>query len=130
MNDSMYVGLDVHKETIQVAVILRGQAKVGQEWSMRQDRKAAGRLSDKLRKLGQGGQVICCYEAGPCGYGFQRELAVLATRCMVVAPSLIPVKPGVRIKTDRRDARKLAEMLRAGELVEVEIGRASCRERV
>ncbi len=118
-NHSTYVGLDVHKETIAVAVIVGERGKVTEEWSMRHDHKAAERLASKVRKLAGGSEVICCYEAGPCGYGFQRELGALGTRCMVIAPSLIPVKPGVRIKTDRRDARKLAELLRAGELVEV-----------
>ena len=61
----------------------------------------------------------CCYEAGPTGYVLQRQLAAAGLDCRVVAPSLIPVKPGARIKTDRRDARKLAELLRAGLLTEV-----------
>jgi transposase len=63
--------------------------------------------------------VVCCYEAGPLGYALKRELEALGLRCVVVAPALIPVKPGDRIKTDRRDARKLAELLRAGLLTEV-----------
>jgi transposase len=65
------------------------------------------------------GEVVCCYEAGPCGYGLQRTLVGLGVRCLVVAPSLVPRKPGERIKTDRRDGRKLAGQLRAGELTEV-----------
>jgi transposase len=66
-----------------------------------------------------GGPVRFCYEAGPCGYVLQRQLQALGCECIVVAPSLIPVKPGERIKTDRRDAKKLAELLRAGLLTEV-----------
>jgi transposase len=65
------------------------------------------------------GELACCYEAGPCGYTLQRQLAKLGIGCQVVAPSLIPVRPGERIKTDRRDARKLAELLRADLLTEV-----------
>jgi len=65
------------------------------------------------------GPVVCCYEAGPLGYGLMRELEALGLRCIVVAPALIPIKLGDRIKTDRRDARKLAELLRAGLLTEV-----------
>jgi transposase len=65
------------------------------------------------------GVVLCCYEAGPLGYGLQRALLDQGLECVVVAPSLIPVKPGDRIKTDRRDARKLAELLRGGLLTEV-----------
>jgi transposase len=68
-----------------------------------------------------GGQVRFCYEAGVCGYALQRQIEAGggAVSCIVVAPSLIPRKPGERIKTDRRDARRLAELLRAGLLTEV-----------
>ena len=114
---STFVGLDVHKDSIQVAM-LTPQSSEPIQWSMQNDAKAAGRLVRKLRKQGTG-QILCCYEAGPCGYGFQREMLGLAMKCVVVAPSLIPIKPGQRIKTDRRDARKLAGYLRAGELTEV-----------
>ena len=66
------------------------------------------------------GEVRCCYEAGPRGYAVQRQIhRDSAVVCEVIAPSLIPVKPGERIKTDRRDARKLAELLRIGMLTEV-----------
>ncbi len=65
------------------------------------------------------GRVVCGYEAGPLGYGLQRRLIGRGLECVVVAPSLIPVKPGDRIKTDRRDARKLAALLRGGLLTEV-----------
>ena len=61
------------------------------------------------------------YEAGPCGYGLYRQLLALGHDCQVVAPSLIPKKPGERIKTDRRDARKLAQALRSGDLTAVEV---------
>lgn len=72
----------------------------------------------RLEQRGQG-EIECVYEAGPCGYTLQRQLRAAGIGCQVVAPSLIPVKPGERIKTDRRDARKLAEHLRAGLLTEV-----------
>lgn len=83
------------------------------------------------------GQVRACYEAGPCGYALQRQITHAGEMsCMVVAPSLIPSKPGERIKTDRRDARKLAELFRAGLLTEVqppseadEAARDLCRAR-
>lgn len=65
------------------------------------------------------GEMVCAYEAGPCGYALQRQLVGAGIECQVVAPSLTPVKPGERIKTDRRDARKLAQHLRAGLLTEV-----------
>jgi transposase len=65
------------------------------------------------------GELVICYEAGPCGYALQRRFVAAGVKCIVVAPSLVPVKPGERIKTDRRDAKKLAECLRAGTLTEV-----------
>jgi transposase len=65
------------------------------------------------------GEVVCAYEAGPLGYGLMRQLGERGVGCVVVAPALIPIKPGDRIKTDRRDARKLAELLRAGLLTAV-----------
>src|ERR1700721_1651002 len=71
-------------------------------------------------KLSRGGrQLLFCYEAGPCGYGIQRQLSHSGHDCVVVAPSLIPRKPGDRIKTDRRDAISLAKLHRAGELTAV-----------
>jgi transposase len=63
--------------------------------------------------------VQVCYEAGPCGYALQRQIATARVSCQVIAPALVPRKPGERIKTNRRDARKLAELLRAGLLTEV-----------
>ena len=63
--------------------------------------------------------MVCCYEAGPTGFALQRQLQAKSVDCRVIAPSLIPRKPGERVKTDRRDARKLAELLRAGLLTEV-----------
>ena len=65
------------------------------------------------------GPVRACYEAGPCGYALQRQLTTARVACQVIAPALIPRKAGERIKTDRRDARKLAELFRAGLLTEV-----------
>lgn len=77
--------------------------------------KLLGRLNQEF-----GGEVLLfCYEAGPCGYGLYRQLLALGQDCQVVAPSLIPKKPGERIKTDRRDASKLAQALRSGDLTAV-----------
>jgi len=75
--------------------------------------KLAGRLSPV------GNRLSFCYEAGPCGYGLQRLLAGCGHDCIVVAPSLIPTKTGDRVKTDRRDARMLAKLHRAGELTPI-----------
>ena len=76
-------------------------------------------LSKVLEKLGPRSAVHCCYEAGPTGYGLARALLAADWSCDVIAPSLIPKKSGQRIKTDRRDAIKLAQNLRTGELVAV-----------
>ena len=67
----------------------------------------------------EGEVLLFCYEAGPCGYGLYRQLIILGHDCEVVAPSLIPQKPGDRIKTDRRDAGKLSQLLRSGDLTGV-----------
>lgn len=111
-----YVGLDVHKDSISVALLDPERGLV--EWTCGGDTAAVDRLGRRLAKLA--GAVSCGYEAGPGGYHVQRRLAALGVACQVVAPSLIPVKPGQRVKTDRRDARKLAELLRAGLLTEVQ----------
>lgn len=112
-----YVGLDVHKQDIVVALLAPGvQAPV--TWELANEPRAVRRLAKKLVRE-SGGAVRSAYEAGPCGYVLQRQLKAEGVPCQVIAPSLIPAKPGERIKTDRRDARKLAELLRAGLLTEV-----------
>jgi len=114
---STFVGLDAHKDSIVVAMLLPG-AVLPVEWKLVNEPGAVHRLARKLERAAPGG-VRCCYEAGPGGYVLQRQLVAAGIRCTVVAPSLIPVKPGQTIKTDRRDARKLAELFRAGLLTEV-----------
>jgi transposase len=112
-----YVGLDVHKRTIAVAVLFPGRTESVQ-WEEAHDATVARRLARKLLREAPG-KVTCCYEAGPSGYVLQRRLRAEGVMCVVIAPSLIPVRPGSRIKTDRRDARKLGELLRGGLLTEV-----------
>jgi transposase len=112
-----WVGMDAHKNSIQVAAWLPEQA-APVEWREDTTPEAIRRLARRLQRLAPG-EVRACYEAGPTGYGLQRMLEHAGVICEVVAPSLTPVKPGVRIKTDRRDARKLGELLRAGMLTEV-----------
>ena len=113
-----FVGLDVHKDTVRVAVAESGRAgEVRDYGEIRNRPDALRRLVGKLEK--PGGSLRLCYEAGPCGYGIQRHLEGLGHDCDVVAPSLIPRRPGERIKTDRRDALKLAKLHRAGELTAV-----------
>jgi len=115
MNESItYVGMDVHKESIRVAMINPGQKELV-EWSQK---NSSVSLIKRLKRKATG-TLFCCYEAGPCGYALQRGFEKVGIECLVVAPSLIPRKPGERIKTDRRDAKKLARYLRSGDLTEV-----------
>jgi transposase len=113
-----YVGLDVHKDTISVALAEPGKRSEVREYGKIGNTPTA--LKTLVAKLTRGGGVLqLCYEAGPCGYGIQRQLTAAGHECVVVAPSLIPRKPGDRIKTDRRDAINLARLHRAGELTPV-----------
>ena len=113
-----WVGLDAHKSAINVAMRLPGQRNFV-EWKVANEPRSLKRLAKKLVRQAPG-EVRCCYEAGPCGYGLKRELEASASLVVeVVAPALIPRKPGERVKTDRRDARKLCELLEAGLLTEV-----------
>lgn len=113
-----FVGLDAHAESTAIGFAEAGRAAprfVGTVGARRAElRKALG-------KLGDPGSLMVVYEAGPCGYGLARELRGAGYRCEVIAPSMIPSKPGERVKTDRRDALKLASLARAGELVAVSI---------
>src|SRR5258706_15305512 len=113
-----YVGLDVHKESIVVAVASGGLRGEVREYGRIANTSTA--LDRLLRKLGGDGMRLrFCYEAGPCGYGIQRRLSTRGHECVVVAPSLIPKRAGDRVKTDRRDAASLAKLHRAGELTAV-----------
>jgi len=111
---STYVGLDVHKKDIVVALLLPHESEPT-IWTIRNEPRAIRRLAKRLRREAQG-EILCVYEAGPCGYVLQRQLRAEGIPTEIVAPSLIPVKPGERIKTDRRDAMKLAMAARAGTL--------------
>ena len=114
----MYVGLDVHKNTIEIAF-----AEGGRNDEVRHYGKIDSSLEalDKvIRKLASKGcDLSFVYEAGPCGYDIYRHLNSKGYDCMVVAPSLIPKRSGNRIKNDRRDAQMLARLHRAGELTKV-----------
>jgi transposase len=114
---SKHIGLDVHKERISVAVADKGR-RPPRYWGEIENRpEAVKRLLKRLRV--EGGRLRFCYEAGPCGYGLYRQLVAAGQDCAVVAPALIPRKPGERIKTNRRDSLSLARLDRAGELTEV-----------
>jgi len=114
---SKFAGLDVHKETIAVAVADAHGGEVRYLGEISNTPEEIVKLVRRLRK--EGGALSFCYEAGPCGYGLHRQLRELGQACQVVAPSLIPRKPGDRVKTDRRDSLTLARLLRAGELTPV-----------
>lgn len=114
-----FVGLDVHKETIAVAVALPGRDEPAYRGEIAHEPKALKRWLERLNDEFGGELLLFCYEAGPCGYGLYRQLLAAGHACQVVAPSLIPKKAGERVKTDRRDALKLARWLRAGELTAV-----------
>jgi transposase len=113
-----YIGLDVHKDTVVVALAESGIRGEVREYGRIANTAAA--LDRLMRKLGDGGvRLRFCYEAGPCGYGIQRHVSAHGHECVVVAPSLIPKRAGDRVKTDRRDAASLARLHRAGELTAV-----------
>jgi transposase len=109
--------LDVHKETIAVSVAEADGGEVRYMGEIPNTPDAVVKLVRRLRK--EGSKLSFCYEAGPCGYGLHRQLLDLGQDCQVVAPSLIPKKPGDRVKTDRRDSLNLARLHRAGELTAV-----------
>jgi transposase len=114
----IYIGLDVHKDTIAIA--LAAADKRGDVRQYGQIANTPAALKTAAARLARGGSDLrFCYEAGPCGYGVQRQLTAAGHECAVVAPSLIPRRPGDRIKTDRRDAINLAKLHRAGELTAV-----------
>ena len=118
LEDITYVGLDAHQERIHAAILLPGTPDAIEE-SFANSPDGIRRFLRRVRKRAPGA-IESCYEAGPLGYGLQRRLNTHdGLHCVVIAPSLIPRKPGDRIKTDRRDARKLADALRADLLTEV-----------
>lgn len=115
-----YVGLDVHKDTITIAVA---------EGSRQGEVRLYGQISSDLRALekalrkirGEAGELHVVYEAGPTGFVIHRRLTALKIDCIVVAPSKLPAEKGLRQKTDRRDAEQLARLHRAGELTAIYI---------
>lgn len=117
MMTTTYAGLDVHARTIHVAV-LRPGANEPEEWQLQHEPRAVKRLAQRLIRSAEG-PVVACYEAGPTGFALQRRLEADGIDCRVIAPALIPRRAGDRVKTDRRDARRLADLLRADLLTEV-----------
>jgi len=101
-SNTIFVGLDVHKTTVVSAVVegVRG-SDVRQLGTIPDRADQIAKLVENLTRDGQ--RLRFCYEAGPCGYGIYRQLTEMGHECIVVAPSLIPMKAGDRVKTDRRD---------------------------
>lgn len=118
MTKMTHVGLDVHKDSIAIAK-LKPESDVPLVWAIPNEPKAVRKAFGRM--MGEAFELRCCYEAGPCGYALQRQLEAMGIDCVVVAPSLIPRKPGERIKTDRRDAVKLARLDRARELTPIHV---------
>ena len=113
-----YVGIDAHKKDLFIAMLIGAKA-APVTWTVPNDANAVRRLVRKLEREASG-SVQVFYEAGPCGYALQRQMTTARVRCDVIAPALMPRKPGERVKTNRRDARKLAELGRAGLLTVVQ----------
>jgi transposase len=108
MEHTRFVGLDIHKERISIAVAESGRScAVEYLGEISNDPVAISKLCDRLERPSK--TLAFCYEAGPCGYGVHRQLISLGHRCDVVAPSLIPTRPGDRVKTNRRDATMLVD---------------------
>src|ERR1700680_2487688 len=115
MKKVRFVGLDVHAETIAIAVA----EPDGDVRPLDVIPNRSESIRKLVKKLGPAEQLRVCYEAGPTGYVVYWELTAVGVKCEVVAPSLVPVKAGDRVKTDRRDALKLARSYRAGDLTAV-----------
>jgi len=112
-----FVAMDVHKKQHTVAMLLP-RAETPEQWKVANTAAHLRKMVRRIRRKAPG-PVVICYEAGVCGFALQRQIEAEGVTCMVIAPSLVPVTPGQRIKTDRRDARKLVGYLRAGMLTEV-----------
>jgi len=114
----VFVGLDTSKLKISVALAEEGrQGEIRFLGEIDNTPEAVQRLVSKL--AGRHSELLFCYEAGPTGYGLQRQISALGHECAVIAPSLIPKRPGERVKTNRRDALTLARLHRAGELTAI-----------
>jgi transposase len=115
--DLTHLGMDVHKDSISIG-ILRPEEESPDVEGIFNDEVSVRRL---LARFADPRRLSVCYEAGPTGYELHRLLTSMGIRCQVIAPSLIPRSAGDRVKTDKRDCRKLARLHRAGELVAIRV---------
>jgi transposase len=117
---TLYLGLDVHKDSITIAVAEPGsKGEIRLFGNISNDLGRLQKALIRIREAHPGAELEVAYEAGPCGFGIARRLKQLKIPCIVAAPSLIPKQPGAPFKTDKRDARAIARLLRAGELTAV-----------
>ena len=114
----VYVGMDVHKDSVMIAVLPEGAAEPTLVKRLSHDPRGIRRLLDRLAREHE---VRACYEASGAGYVLERKIRSWGHECEIVAPSLIPRRPGERRKHDRKDAEELARLYRAGELVTVRV---------
>ena len=112
-----YVGMDTHKKQHKIAFHHPGQEEIV-EFSINNTVRDIKKMVNKIKKHAPS-QVEFCYEAGVCGFTLKRRIEDMGCKCEVIAPSLVPRKPGERVKTDRRDAKKLLMLFKAGLLTEV-----------
>jgi transposase len=113
-----FIGLDTHKDSIAVAIAEDGRGgEVRYYGQIANEPAAVLKLVKKLASRYE--RLRFCYEAGPCGYGLQRQIAGLGHECVVISPSHTPTKKGIRVKNDRRDAQELARLHRSGDLTSI-----------
>jgi transposase len=117
VHDCIHLGLDVHRDSISVAVLPPG-SEMPEVDKIPHDEPSVRRL---IGRFPDRSVLRCCYEAGPTGFGLQRLLTSMGVSCEVIAPSLIPKAPGDKVKTDKRDARRLARLHRAAELTAIHV---------
>src|SRR5205814_5292549 len=114
-----WIGIDDHADKWTIAQYRGEESEPGREWELQPTASGYRKLIGWLRELK--GAVRVVYEAGPCGYELYRRLRKSGIACEVAAPSLTPRRPGDRVKTNGRDARKLGRLLRAGELTLIRV---------
>ncbi|MBE8384304.1 IS110 family transposase, partial [Leptospira borgpetersenii] len=119
MKRKVYVGMDVHKETIRIAYLTSNSKEILKEQQIKHNEVQIKKFIKKLKT--EWNEIHCCYEAGVTGYPLYRYLKSLGVNCILVAPGKIPRQNTGKIKTDKRDAIKLARLMRSGELESIHV---------